>query len=84
MVDSFGGRKAGCRRSRMTKTKIKKCVKPTACSAWAWWDAEEKQFRHVYPKRFCVEICFPDGGKHATEQGRGRIMQVTVSPKGMG
>ena len=52
----------------------------SGCSAWAWWDAERKQFRHVYPSRLCVEICFPYGGESKIRQGLGQIVQVTITP----
>jgi hypothetical protein len=47
---------------------------------WAWWDAERQQYKFVYPKRFCVVLCSPDGFKRATREGKGKIMRVTVSP----
>jgi len=45
---------------------------------WAWHDKKRGEFRHIYSKRFCVEICFPDGGKSSTERGDGEIAQVEV------
>ncbi len=51
------------------------------CNAWAWWDNERQEFRHVYPKRLCVQACFPDGGKNKIEQGLGEIMEVVITAK---
>jgi hypothetical protein len=52
---------------------------------WAWWDngtgmfsSQGERFTHVYPKRFLVEICSPDGFKKAIERGEGNIVQVKV------
>jgi hypothetical protein len=45
---------------------------------WAWWDEERQRFRHVYPSKLCVEMCFPDGGKSGIAAGRGRIVQVEI------
>jgi hypothetical protein len=47
---------------------------------WAWWDAEQQTYKFIYPQRFCVVICSPDGFERATREGKGKIMRVTVSP----
>jgi len=47
---------------------------------WAWWDAEQQAYKFIYPQRFCVVICSPDGFKRATREGKGKIVRVTVSP----
>ena len=46
---------------------------------WAWYDIVNGTFSHLYSKRICVEICFPDGGKRAEAAGIGKIVQVTVA-----
>ena len=48
---------------------------------WAWWDAFSESFCHIYPSKACVEMCFPDGGKHKTELGLGKIVEVVVKTK---
>jgi hypothetical protein len=57
----------------------------SGCSAkpamlWAWWQAEDNSYHFLYPDRFQVLICSPDGFKRATRQGEGKIMRVTVAP----
>ena len=44
---------------------------------WAWYD-EEGNYRYIYPKRFLVEMCSPDGFKKAIEQGKGKIIKVSI------
>ena len=48
---------------------------------WAWLDTTTGKFMHVYPSRLCVEMCFPDGGKHRTEAGEGKIVPVTITAR---
>ncbi len=53
---------------------------PKSEKQWGWWDGEKGQFRHIYPSRLCVEMCFPDGGKSCEIKELGKIMEVIISP----
>jgi len=45
---------------------------------FAWWDADDKKFTHVYPSIVQVEMCFPYGSKAEIELGRGQTYQVKI------
>ena len=45
---------------------------------YAWHDLKEDGFFHIYPRRFQVEMCSPDGFKEDTELGEGRIVKLRV------
>jgi hypothetical protein len=47
---------------------------------WAWYDYKNGYW-HIYPKRFMVEMCSPDGFKKDEELGKGKIVEVEVSHK---
>ncbi len=51
---------------------------------WAWYENEDKRYWHIYPKKFLVEMCSPDGFKKATTCGRGKIVEVIITPKEIG
>lgn len=57
-----------------------KPVEPGSSILWAWWDAERKAYRHVYPSELCVRMCSPDGYKTEEAEGRGLVVQVRVAP----
>lgn len=48
---------------------------------WAWWDSETDSVRHVWPREFLVEMCFPYGSKAESERGRGRVIRVRVEER---
>lgn len=57
----------------------KKMTEPTQEQEyWAWYDNKDKGYRHIYPRRFLVEMCSPDGFKRAEARGDGRIVKVVV------
>ena len=45
---------------------------------YGWHDLEEDRFDHIYPRRFHVEMCSPDGFKEATEKGKGKLVKLKV------
>jgi len=55
-------------------------MKTKPVKMWAWWDAKDKQFWHIYPNIHCVQICSPDGFEAATKRGDGKITRVEVRP----
>jgi hypothetical protein len=65
----------------MSKQRNRKPDKPPCSSVlWAWWDAEKSEYRHLYPSELCVRMCSPDGYKRDEAEGRGKVMQVRVTP----
>ena len=48
---------------------------------WAWWDNQQQQFRNVYPTRFQVAMCSPDGFETAIKNGEGEIQEIVISTK---
>jgi hypothetical protein len=53
---------------------------PKSAILWAWWSAEKREYRHLYPSELCVRMCSPDGYASDEAAGRGRVMQVNVTP----
>ena len=49
---------------------------------WAWWDAKEGCFAHIYPSRLAVIMCFGDESvvKRKIAAGKGRLLQVQITP----
>jgi hypothetical protein len=45
---------------------------------WAFWNAKDQSFHHVYPVRELVDICFPYGIKGAEELGEGVCLPVQI------
>ena len=45
---------------------------------WAWYNYRDSLFWHIYPQRFLVEMCSPDGYKSAEKNGEGKIVEVEV------
>jgi len=45
---------------------------------WAYWDNEDQEFKHIYYKKFFVEMCFPYPIKTYEESGRGLLLPVKV------
>ena len=43
---------------------------------WGWHDFRTDEYCFIYPKRFQVEMCSPDGFKKKTEDGRGKIVKL--------
>lgn len=56
---------------------------PGSAVLWAWWCAEKNEYRHLYPSELCVRMCSPDGYKRDEAEGRGKVMQVTVTPNNL-
>jgi hypothetical protein len=48
---------------------------------WGWWDAEDKTFCMIFPRRMLVEMCFTYGSKVEEERDRGRVVQVRIEPR---
>ena len=46
---------------------------------WAWRDDKEEEFRHIYKRRFQVEMCSPDGFRQAEKRGDGKLVEVKVT-----
>ena len=68
-------------KSKQTKKPEKKATKtPSSEVLWAWWDAEKDKYRHLYPSELLVRMCSPDGYKTDEKEGRGRVLQVKVTP----
>jgi hypothetical protein len=66
----------------MTSAARNEGIHQTPCTAvmWAWWDAEKSEYRHLYPSELCVRMCSPDRYKRYEAEGRGKVMQVRVTP----
>ena len=45
---------------------------------WGWWSNERNEFRHVYPGKVLVEICFPYGTDIMEKHGEGKLTGVDV------
>ena len=45
---------------------------------WAWYDAENDQYRMIYPSRFQVKMCSPDFFRRATKAREGKIVKLKV------
>jgi hypothetical protein len=45
---------------------------------YAWYDLKRDRYTMVYPSEFQVKMCFPDGGKGATERGEGKIVKLQI------
>lgn len=45
---------------------------------WAWLNNKTGTYCHIYPRRFLVEMCSPDGFKKAEARGEGRIVRVNI------
>lgn len=52
-------------------------------SYWAWWDAEDEKFTMIYYARMIVEMCFTYGSKPEEDRGRGKLLPVVVTDRGL-
>ncbi len=45
---------------------------------WAWHDFQKDTYSMIYPRKFIVEMCSPDGFKQRTKRGEGKIVKLKV------
>lgn len=65
------------------KVRVVELSEETDDAYWAWWNAEDGCFHHVYPKKLLVEMCFPYGTQPETERGYGELLPVSIEELGM-
>ena len=49
--------------------------------AWAYWDKEEQKFHFLYPSEMIVRMCSNDGFKRDEEEGKGKVLPVTITER---
>jgi len=60
------------------EVKVREVKKDEESLYWAWKDFKEKKYRHIFPTKNQVEMCFPYGSKIKEEKGEGKLVNLLI------